>query len=352
MSKDNSIAFLLEEIEKSKQNIDRSTLLSKHLNEKLRTLNEDEQEDEEEDNGDEGDTEELTGLEDMTDDTSSVDDVSTDETGVEDTTELSTDTEEDEGEDISTMDTPSSSPIDPLASYTPDEEGNYHVTLSSEEIDDFLSKLPSDAQVVLVKKPTYDVSVTTPTGIDTDDDTEFEGETEFDNDMGENMEGEEESDVADIPMKENKEVEVLKKRNTLYEQKINLLQKKIKEQEALIKEGNVRMTQMKDALTEGKNVILSLRTINENLQNTMFLFGQYSLTAKEKQMVVEGFAKASTLESSKLLFEVLKDQFDSNVSLPNVPSKEDILDKKQTIVEGKDQKQDKPTTKSQFYKYV
>ncbi len=342
---------MLEEIEKSKQNIDKSTLLSKHLNEKLRTLNEDEQEDQE--NGDESDnTEELTGLEDMTDDTSSVDDTSTDETGVEDTTELSTDTEEGEGEDISTMDTPSSSPTDPLASYTPDEEGNYHVTLSSNEIDDFLSKLPSDAQVVLVKKPTYDVSVTTPTGMDTDDNAEFEGDTEFEDDMGENMEGEEESDVADIPMKENKEIEVLKKRNTLYEQKINLLQKKIKEQEALIKEGNVRMTQMKDALTEGKNVILSLRTINENLQNTMFLFGQYSLTAKEKQMVVEGFAKASTLESSKLLFEVLKDQFDSNVSVPNVPRKEEILNKKQTIVEGKKEENSKPTTKSQFYKYV
>ncbi len=351
MAKDNSLALLLEEIQKGKNDIDKSKLFSKHLNEKLRTLNEDE--DEDIDSDDEEDNADLSGLEDVsdeggTDDQSSIDDMNDSPENDDASTDTSSfDDASQDGEFSTDVDSSTPDSLNPLSAYTPDEDGNYHVTLSSDEIPDFLSKLPSDAQVVMVKKPSYDISVTT---TDEDGDGDMEDLTD---DVDAGLDMGEESGEADVPMKENKELKILMKRNALYESKIKDLQKQLKLQESQIEMGKKQVFKLKEALTEGKNVILTLRTINENLQNTMYLFGQYGLTSTEKQMVIEGFSQASTIESSKLLLEVYKKQFD-NVLTKKAPSKEEITGK-QIVIENKgDNKSPNvaPKHKSQFFKFI
>lgn len=360
-NKDNTISSLLDEIKRGKAKIDETRILSKHLNEQMR-LDEDEDESEGSEESEGEEAPELTGLEEVPVEGGEEGDAD-DMAGEEPVTDMP-DAAMDEPTGMPDADfsdeTEVSTDVDSLAGYTPDEDGNYHLTLTKDEINNLLPKLPADAQIVMVRKDTFDVSVTTndmSSGMSNDmpdgdmGGDEMEDDTTMDMDM-EDTDGDELDDTsADTSMLKNegKDMKTLKQRNKLYEKQILQLRKKIKLQESQITAGEARLNEFKDALVEGKKHIIDLRTVNENLQNVMYLFSSYNLTGNEKKLVLESFNNAKSVDSSKLLLEVYRNQFESLEKTP-FPNKKEVL-QKAIINEAKD-KAPKKVVKSQFFKYL
>lgn len=272
-----------------------------------------------------------------------------------------------------------------------DENGDYHATLTPEQIEQLVEKLPEQAEIIMVKKPAYDVTVnlanmSDDTVIEIDDDEFEQGmaslgasdeDDEFDMDdmddmddmEGDDMEDDEfemdddddeMEDEDDEPVKKegyNKSMKesLLVKRNKLYEKVIRDLNNKIGKYEKALNESNKKMSAMKSALVEGKSIIGQLTVINENLSNVTQLFGKYHLTAKQRTEILEGFAKVSTANESKLLKEVYEKQF-LNTSGKTPLKKSEILENKggQKIVVKENNMKEKAPQKSQsdFFRFT
>lgn len=265
-----------------------------------------------------------------------------------------------------------------------DENGDYHGTLAPEQIEDLVEKLPEDAEIIMVNKRTYDVTVKDLASMPDDteieiDDDEFEQgmaslgasdeDDEFDMDdmEGDDMEDDEfemdddeMEDEDDEPVKKegyNKSMKesLLVKRNKLYEKVIRDLNNKIGKYEKALNESNKKISAMKSALVEGKSIIGQLTVINENLSNVTQLFGKYHLTAKQRTEILEGFAKVSTANESKLLKEVYEKQF-LNTSGKAPLKKSEILENKggQKIVVKENNMKEKAQQKSQsdFFRFT
>ena len=263
-----------------------------------------------------------------------------------------------------------------------DENGDYHATLTPEQIEELVTQLPEQAEIIMVKKPAYDVTVKDLASMPDDtvieiDDDEFEqgmaslgasdedDEFEMDDDM-EDDEFEMDDDDMDLededdePVKKegyNKSMKesLLVKRNKLYEKIIRDLNNKIGKYEKALNENNKKMSAMKSALVEGKSIIGQLTVINENLSNVTQLFGKYHLTAKQRTEILEGFAKVSTANESKLLKEVYEKQF-LNTSGKTPLKKSEILENKggQKIVVKENNMKEKAQQKSQsdFFRFT
>ena len=382
--KDTTLEDILLEMANSKETIKESVNKMKNnlLNEEMKkNLMEDEDEEDEDEDLDMSDEEMDDDMPDMEDDMSGDEDES-DEDMELDMPEM----DEDEigevdfadkgGDDMSGLMTQFNLVVD--------ENGDYHATLTPEEIEQLVEQLPEQAEIIMVKKPAYEVTVKDLASMPDDteieiDDDEFEQgmaslgasdeDDEFDMDdmEGDDMEDDEfemdddeMEDEDDEPVKKegyNKSMKesLLVKRNKLYEKVIRDLNNKIGKYEKALNESNKKISAMKSALVEGKSIIGQLTVINENLSNVTQLFGKYHLTAKQRTEILEGFAKVSTANESKLLKEVYEKQF-LNTSGKTPLKKSEILENKggQKIVVKENNMKEKAPQKSQsdFFRFT
>lgn len=255
-----------------------------------------------------------------------------------------------------------------------DENGDYHATLTPEQIEEMVEHIPDNAEIVMVKKPSYHVTVSDLNSMP--DDTELEiddedlaqglpsigGGDEFDEDEDEM--GEEDDDELELEDEDDDEIKkegygksmkesLLMKRNKMYESVIRDLNKKVDGYKRALQENAAKSKKMKDALLEGRNIISQLTVINENLSNVTQLFGKYHLTAKQRSEILEGFSKVATTNESKLLMEVYNKQFSKSTEKPPV-KKSEILEHKggqKILVKENEMKEKAKTQQSDFFRF-
>lgn len=380
--KDTTLEDILLEMANSKETIKESVNKMKNnlLNEEMKKNlmeNDDEEEDEDIDMSDEDIDDDMPDMD---------DDMSGDEDEPDD--ELDLDMSDMDDDEIGEVDFADKGGDDMSGLMTEfnlvvDENGDYHATLTPEQIEQLVEQLPEQAEIIMVKKPAYDVTVKDLANMPDDtvieiDDDEFEQgmaslgasdeDDEFEMDDDE-MEGDEfEMDDEDMDLEDEDDEPVKKegynksmkesllvKRNKLYEKVIRDLNNKIGKYEKALNESNKKMSAMKSALVEGKSIIGQLTVINENLSNVTQLFGKYHLTAKQRTEILEGFAKVSTANESKLLKEVYEKQF-LNTSGKTPLKKSEILENKggqKIVVKENNMKENaKQKSQSDFFRFT
>ncbi|MCB0287221.1 MAG: hypothetical protein KDE57_11240 [Calditrichaeota bacterium] len=267
-------------------------------------------------------------------------------------------------------------PLNPLAEFEPDENGDYDLTGVTDisKIMDIARNAPDGTEFVMVKRSAFDVSVdnqseTDPDAIDglpagemedegeqapmdAEPDMDSASDYEFDSNEEEGEEDEEDpfkmgesvnrsKGKRQKTVNESEFAKVLKIKNAkiaVYEQKIRQLQTALKETVGAKKALETNVVKMKGALNEGKEVIQGLSLVNKNLVHIAKLFTENATTKDEKKEILGAFNdKVKTIRESELLFEF----YSKNLSTRNkahAPSKD-------TLVENAQIKLKKPVSK-------
>lgn len=306
--------------------------------------------------------EEADDAAEIEDETPEVDEVEADQDGEE---MPDYDSDEDDMDGEAEEEIPAEEPVNPLAEFEPDENGDYDLTgvTDLQKIIDIAKNVPDGTEFVMVKKSAFDVSVDTnsqnepeletelpageiedegeeaPMGVDTDGESTDDYEAD-DNDYGDEEEGDEDDKPLNVGESVNKKkgkqtvnegnfAKVLKIKNdkiAIYEQKIRQLQKALKETVAQKKAVETNFAKVKVALTEGKEVIQGLSLINKNMVNIAKLFMENATTKTEKKEILTAFNdKVKTLRESDLLFEFYSKNLSTRKN-ENAPSKDTLIE--------------------------
>jgi hypothetical protein len=335
-----SISRLIENYNKTKEGVEKNTrkILESAVNNKIKeSINEDDELEYDDDQDMPEDDDAVDAGPEMEDEDGEVDLEDDEEMEEPEEDEISGEVED----DADMVDVPAEPmadvPTSPLDQYESDEDGNYHVTLPTEDIAGFIEQLPNSATIVLVKNPTVDVEVQTnenPVGdempVDLEDQNEFDG--------GNDDLEEQEMYTEGMSRRER----VLRNKLSLQEDVIVKLRRQLNSAKKKINEQNEKQTEYRKALQKSKTIIESIALTNRKMGHVTNLFTNYALTNKERQEILESFdKKAKTKGESDLLFEVFKKNFSKGKTQKKAKTGDEVrntLTENVKIVKGKNDK--------------
>ena len=252
------------------------------------------------------------------------------EQGMEDMTN-GEESEENMPTDVMPTDMDATAPTDDTTMMDDDDEVIDLTGASIDEVLAALQNLPDDAVIQIQKNPpTFDVKddASGATGMTADLDTMSDGGTDADTsgDMGD-LDLEEswnELDEMVNNMDEAVNVAATKKLLKEYETVLTAYENKMKKYESVLKEQESKITVLEEnekkylsILTESKNALDTLMVHNTNLMHISNLFTEQNLSLTDKENVLIKFDNVQTINESKILFDVLKENYSERKSNGN-----------------------------------